>query len=68
MERDGLQQSLRVLQEEYQTVVKEAKVCSEKCLSDAHFLLYLQWKPSGRGKGVRNWSWLLTRMVLVSGH
>lgn len=26
MERDGLQQSLRVLQEEYQIVVKEAKV------------------------------------------
>ena len=26
MERDGLQESLRVLQEEYQSVVKEAKV------------------------------------------
>ena len=39
MERDGLQQSLRVLQEEYQIVVKEAKVCSEKCLSDAHFII-----------------------------
>ena len=26
MERDGLQKSLRVLQEEYQTVAKEAKV------------------------------------------
>ena len=24
--------------------------------------------PSGRDKNVRNWSWLLTRMVLVSGH
>ena len=24
--------------------------------------------PSGRDKNVRNWSWPLTRMVLVSGH
>lgn len=24
--------------------------------------------PSGHGKGVRNWSWPLTRMVLLSGH
>ena len=24
--------------------------------------------PSGREKSVRNWSWPLTRMVLVSGH
>ena len=28
MERDGLQQSLKVLQEEYQSVVKQSMVCT----------------------------------------
>ena len=27
-----------------------------------------KWTPSGRDKNDRNWSWPLTRMVLVSGH
>ena len=28
-----------------------------------------KWKPSGQEKSVRNWSWSLTRiMVLTSGH